>query len=78
MNTGNPFDNPEFRAEFSNTLDKKLEPLVRLVSEDHALVEKHEAALQRGRGAAIVLGGLWGILEAVLHNVGGLFGSSKH
>lgn len=59
--TGNPFDNQEFRKELGDVLDAKLEPFTKLVS----MVESHEAAINRGKGAKAAVLGLWTMLVVV-------------
>lgn len=54
----NPFDNPEFRAEFEEVLDRKLSPIA-------GLVAQHEQILQRTKGAAAVGRWVWGAIIAL-------------
>jgi len=58
----NPFNIPSFRAELSDLLDDKLGPIV-------ALVNAHEAALQRAKGARWAFALIWGALVAILELV---------
>lgn len=62
--TNNPFDSQDFRREFEETLDKKLQPVTDLVTE-------HERVLQRSRGAFYILVLIWtsvvGAAEYLFH-----------
>ena len=64
MSDFNPFNVPEFRAELGQLLDEKLGPIVELVN-------AHEAALNRAKGArwafAILWSGLVAVLELLFH-----------
>jgi hypothetical protein len=60
MTTYNPFDNPEFRAEFNATLDAKLNPL-------KDKVEEHETTINKGKGIAWLFGGLGLLIEPIFH-----------
>ena len=59
--TGNPFDNQEFRKELGEVLDAKLEPFTKLIS----IVDAHEAAINRGKGARAAVITLWTVIVAV-------------
>lgn len=58
----NPFDSAAFREEFEATLDKKLEPLTKLV-------EEHERYVQRSKGVIGAMALLWGGVEFLLHRL---------
>lgn len=55
--TSNPFDNQDFRREFEETLDKKLNPLI-------LKVEEHERVINKSRGVLAVLATFWSLVLA--------------
>lgn len=61
----NAFNSPTFRAELTEVLDEKLAPITKLLEKHDRSIEKHEAALNRARGAKWAFGVGWIVLTAL-------------
>lgn len=68
----NPFNNEDFRGELEKALDRKLKPVTDLLEKHEKDISKHEAVLNRAKGArwAIggIIGGLWALFEWFFHS----------
>jgi hypothetical protein len=61
----NPFNAPDFRAELAQVFDEKLKPVTDLLKKHQEKIDKHEAALNRAKGARWAFGVGWVFLTAV-------------
>lgn len=55
----NPFNVDKFREEIGKMFDDKLKPITDLLAKHEAVIDRHEAALQRAKGARWAFGVIW-------------------